>query len=688
MKLKTTYISLISLLTLSSCSSDLLDIINPDNWGKTPISLSASAEQTGSFSRAGFTSANTRIIAKIKSEKESENATETEWTVASLLASKDNDNNSESYSAVDYKLNESRFWDDTYGREAKVSVYAIAIADQETTLLNNETLLKGVSAANPWIKQTAENNADNLSFNFSVASDQNAVDTKCANYDLVYSNNIVKKSDEDNRLWFGHKDAGKFEKGQLHFNHALTKITVNLVSGEGFVDDNDFTADNTSVAFGNNVFKANTSGTFNIATGSWSNLKDEAIINMATANIVDDKNKVACISNCAIMMPGLVVTKANDQALTIIVDSNSYHVSQELLLKALKASKDIPADDKPASTATEYTLKQGKHYIFTINLNKTKVCAVRATLANWESVTGSVETTNARISISVSQAEGKNACNDVALYRLRDAGNTIITDEYVGKQWSGNYGTAATLTPNDENKKYSTNWFFDDNTSYYHFRTVKKDTEINYSANVHDDSYFTISCGTRGASDPHWGAPMGNATTTYSSDKGFSNIYQAIGPTLNDIDIIEQHMLSQINVQLNTTSGDDKVNLEDAQVVIENMYHQGHVLMGNGRVVPVTTSENAKADVVMTAPTGEETNFTYDVVPQVISRNNENVQLIITTKDNQKYVVNLSDVKNIPDWKPGHQYTYTFTLKKTGIANISVSLAPWQTEKASGDVWL
>ena len=686
MKLKTTYISLISLLTLSSCSSDLLDIINPDNWGKTPISLSASAEQTGSFSRAGFTSANTRIIAKIKSEKESENATETEWTVASLLASKDNDNNSESYSAVDYKLNESRFWDDTYGREAKVSVYAIAIADKETTLLNNETLLEGVSAANPWIKQTAANNANNLSFNFSVASDQNAVDTKCANYDLVYSNNIVKKSDEDNRLWFGHKDAGKFEKGQLHFNHALTKVTVNLVSGDGFVDANDFKAENTSIVLGNDDFKANTSGTFDIATGSWSNLKDETLLTMAATDVEDNVNMI--ISNSALMMPGLVVGNANDNAITITVNNNLYYVSQELLLKALKASKDIPADDKPEPTATEYTLKQGKHYIFTINLNKTKVCAVSATLADWEAITGSVETTNARISISVSQAEGENACNYVALYRLRDAGNTIITDEYVGKQWSGNYGTAATLTPNDENSKYSTNWFFDDNTSYYHFRTVKKDTEINYSANVHDDSYFTISCGTRGASDPHWGAPMDNGTTTYSSAEGFSNIYQAIGPTLNDIDIIEQHMLSQINVQLNTTNGDDKVNLEDAQVVIENMYHQGHVLMGNGRVVPVTTSENAKANVVMTAPIGEDNNFTYDVVPQVISRNNENVQLIITTKDNQKYVVNLSDVKNIPDWKPGHKYTYTFTLKKTGIANISVSLAPWQTEKASGNVWL
>lgn len=682
MKLKTTYISLISLLTLSSCSSDLLDIINPDNWGKTPISLSASAEQTGSFSRAGFTSANTRIIAKIKSEKESENATETEWTVASLLASKDNDNNSESYSAVDYKLNESRFWDDTYGREAKVSVYAIAIADKETTLLNNETLLEGVSAANPWIKQTAANNANNLSFNFSVANNQNAVDTKCANYDLVYSNNIVKKSDEeDNRLWFGHKDAGKFEKGQLHFNHALTKITVNLVSGEGYISPEDFTSQKTTVLFGNDDFKPYTSGTFDISTGSWSNLKDEALLTMNATDVTENQTKI--INNSCLFMPGLSIGTADDHAITITVNGNRYYVSQALLLKALKTSTDMPATDKPATDATSYILKQGMHYIFTINLNKTRVSFVKATLSDWQSVTGSVATTNARISISVSQAEGENACKDVALYRLRDAGNTIITDEYVGKQWSGNYGTAATLTRNDEDSKYSTNWFFDDNTSYYHFRTVKKGTEINYSTNVHDDSYFSVSCGTRDNSDPHWGAPINEkGENTYTYKEGFSNIHHAIGATTDDIHIIEQHMLSQINVTLTTTTGNDKVNLEGAKVEFANMYHQGHVLMGNGKVVPVTTGEDAKSNVEMTAST--DNTYNYDVVPQDLS----SVELIITTKDNNKYNVKLYNIDKISEWKPGHIYNYTFQLTKAGIVNVSVSLAPWKEESANGSVWL
>lgn len=681
MKLKTTYISLISLLTLSSCSSDLLDIINPDNWGKTPISLSASAEQTGSFSRAGFTSANTRIIAKIKSEKESENATETEWTVASLLASKDNDNNSESYSAVDYKLNESRFWDDTYGREAKVSVYAIAIADKETTLLNNETLLEGVSAANPWIKQTAANNANNLSFNFSVANNQNAVDTKCANYDLVYSNNIVKKSDEeDNRLWFGHKDAGKFEKGQLHFNHALTKITVNLVSGEGYISPEDFTSQKTTVLFGNDDFKPYTSGTFDISTGSWSNLKDEALLTMDATDVTENQTKI--INNSCLFMPGLSIGTADDHAITITVNGNRYYVSQALLLKALKTSTDMPATDKPATDATSYILKQGMHYIFTINLNKTRVSFVKATLSDWQSVTGSVATTNARISISVSQAEGEDACNDVALYRLRDAGNTIITDEYVGKQWSGNYGTAATLTQNDEDSKYSTNWFFDDNTCFYHFRTVKQGTAVAYS-DTDKDSYFSVSCGTRDNSDPHWGAPINEkGENTYTYKEGFSNIHHAIGATTDDIHIIEQHMLSQINVTLTTTTGNDKVNLEGAKVEFANMYHQGHVLMGNGKVVPVTTGEDAKSNVEMTAST--DNTYNYDVVPQDLS----SVELIITTKDNNKYNVKLYNIDKISEWKPGHIYNYTFQLTKAGIVNVSVSLAPWKEESANGSVWL
>jgi hypothetical protein len=381
-------------------------------------------------------------------------------------------------------------------------------------------------------------------------------------------------------------------------------------------------------------------------------------------------------------MPGLSIGTADDHAITITVNGNRYYVSQALLLKALKESKDIPADDKPASTATEDTLKQGKHYIFTINLNKTRVSFVKATLSDWQSVTGSVATTNARISISVSQAEGENSCTDIALYRLRDAGNDAITDDYVGKIWNGNYGSAATLTANNEQNKYSTDWFFDDNTCFYHFRTVKQGTVVAYS-DTDKDSYFSVSCGTRDNSDPHWGAPINaKGENTYTYKEGFSNIHHAIGATTDDIHIIEQHMLSQINVTLTTTTGNDKVNLEGAKVEFANMYHQGHVLMGNGKVVPVTTGEDAKSNVEMTAST--DNTYNYDVVPQDLS----SVELIITTKDNNKYNVKLYNIDKISEWKPGHIYNYTFQLTKAGIANVSVSLAPWKEESANGSVWL
>jgi hypothetical protein len=141
-------------------------------------------------------------------------------------------------------------------------------------------------------------------------------------------------------------------------------------------------------------------------------------------------------------------------------------------------------------------------------------------------------------------------------------------------------------------------------------------------------------------------------------------------------------MLSQINVTLTTTTGNDKVNLEGAKVEFANMYHQGHVLMGNGKVVPVTTGEDAKSNVEMTAST--DNTYNYDVVPQDLS----SVELIITTKDNNKYNVKLYNIDKISEWKPGHIYNYTFQLTKAGIANVSVSLAPWKEESANGSVWL
>lgn len=91
--------------------------------------------------------------------------------------------------------------------------------------------------------------------------------------------------------------------------------------------------------------------------------------------------------------------------------------------------------------------------------------------------------------------------------------------------------------------------------------------------------------------------------------------------------------------------------------------------------------------------------YTFAVVPQSLSRNFDStsdadyVGIFIQTPDhNQYYVVKdlskikattVSDTRNqaqnadIKRWYPGHRYTYTFTISKTKIENVTATVADW-----------
>jgi hypothetical protein len=56
-------------------------------------------------------------------------------------------------------------------------------------------------------------------------------------------------------------------------------------------------------------------------------------------------------------------------------------------------------------------------------------------------------------------------------------------------------------------------------------------------------------------------------------------------------------------------------------------------------------------------------------------------ELVAETVSSDK---NQSAGKAIARWYPGHTYTYTFTLNKQGIQNVTASLTPWIEVKATG----
>ena len=355
------------------------------------------------------------------------------------------------------------------------------------------------------------------------------------------------------------------------------------------------------------------------------------------------------------MLPDYYISStAQTNMLTFIIDNNQYFITQDKMYEALKDASGMTKKD-----GNGITMEQGLNYKFYITVNKTGVKDITATVQGWENVNANPYTpSNARIEIKgVYDSQSGEYNTDYALYRALDE-SPEISDDYKGKNWQTGY-----------EKKGTDDWYYESNKSYYHFRTVTPAIETITKAT---NDYFTVTSGT---TDYHWGAPMTDKPE-YDVDKGYADrLLHAIGPNTNtSINITDEHVMSNIIITLKS-SGDGAVNLTGCQVTITNFAKDGTVLMGTGLVTPSTTL----GDMPMS---GTSPTFTNYVVPQLTA----NIGLIIETADGNKYIISdLSKIKTndatnateISRWLPGSQYTYTFTLSKTGVSGFTCTVEGW-----------
>ena len=238
-------------LVSAACSNDLENDGNAtDPSNKTAISFVG--EDNAAMTRYGFAT-NTHIAMHIRSNKNGSttdgNVRETR-TMASALA--DATLSDASFSSIEAPSNENvRYWDDAYGRSAQLSVFAVAVPGKDYTLKNDGKSLTDLLAGNG----TWSTGALSEEIAWTVSADQSGAKV-IANEDLTYSNNIsatgkggaksynytssAYDTANDGCLQFRLKDdtmqdgPGKFDQGNLKFNHALSRITVNLVKGTGY----------------------------------------------------------------------------------------------------------------------------------------------------------------------------------------------------------------------------------------------------------------------------------------------------------------------------------------------------------------------------------------------------------------------------------------------------------------------
>ncbi len=707
------------MLALPACRQEE-PLSTPESRSQSPIELTVGI--TGANSAATKTvitsednpygheattfGANTTLYMVMKSDNATESESKYTRTMGTVAASA---------SSVAFATGYVRFWEDSYSRDSKLSVYSACVPGKASALN-----IGGGSdySSNTWIPSIATTIAWPM-FSGSVAS-QTA--DFIANQDLCFSNNVSKHSSDDRMIFY----AGRFTTGNMIFYHALTRITFRIKKGNGWgTDPFSFTNANENI-----VLKGfNATGTFTISSGEFTSSSTADITQLVLTDHRNEVNPTCQYELDGILLPGSLLEGTATDQVYFTIDENRYHLTKNQLRAALDGKKlsNNTTTALEVVGAVEKKMRPGVHYIFDLTLGKKEVDKITASVVPWEVVEATTTPTNARIEVSLLDNGNKVTADpaDFDLYRTAHTEANITDTAADYTEWTTNYtisGNKAILKPGaieDGHMVYTallTNdpeevpWYWPDNKTFYHFRTVKP---INHT--VHNDStygdYIDLTTAAPGYTDVCWGAPFygidvaGGARLTYDiSTHGFDGttphqISKAIGPTNGTINLEMFHMMSDVSIKLTTTTGADAVNLDGATISLSNIYPTGIVRMGTGLVEPTGSVGDVATSLTYTDLSKDSKVDNYGFVPQDLTM----VVLTITTADHNQYIVPMKDVVSsnytnylianpytetggkINRWYPNFKYNYTFNLTKTGITQITATLANWETVNAGDD---
>lgn len=429
----------------------------------------------------------------------------------------------------------------------------------------------------------------------------------------------------------------------LPYSHAMSKITVNVTADEGFADKANFGSSVLTLKHMQTKSSVNApAGTVTASTVT-DDVKD--IITWKSAT----ESKTATFQ--AIVAPGTNLSVGNFIATISNVDGNNYNVPittamltgwEDKLTPANKVSYGDVAEAKTRATINEakgYLTQSGVHYVLNVTIDKQKI-TVRATLADWDKVTA---TSGAQI---------------------------VFDPDVTGK---GNIATALQTGGFDVYKSSSASDFSQKSTTLTYADSKWSYSPIIYWAGQGDASYFrAVSPKDRDNETLNQGVDLLWGT---SGDA-------AITPRTGDVKLDFEHLMSKLCIKLETTTGDDKVDLTDATIKITNMATTATYSIVDGTVTADSPAETMLSD--------KSSGFTETVIPQTIGND---ARVIITLKDGTTYSLQLNGcvatgtTNPVSEWLKGKNYTYTIKLTKQEIT-FSAVVKQWVDATASGSATL
>ena len=658
----------LSFCALVSCSEELSEevtsFINDTFDGREMINLSGEGNSAtrAAITRAGFDKTNeTEVLIKMVAEDGRENPATARNTITKATASvSKTDPNSLlgadfEYSEIEFKNDaDKRYWDDAFGRNTKLSVYAVAVPGKsgmiETNTTDGALLAKDGSVVDTDINpqwNSSESNTNQVEW--TISPEQSS--TTQANEDLTYSNNIQdgknggrytwnftddkQKMDDGYLRWIvnpndANKTTGKFDQGHMIFKHALSWITIKLTEGEGFdhTINTDFIWTGGESEQNIKLFGFTLHGTLDVKNGTWTSTdedkKEITKLNETTNTSATTTTRIVH----AYCLPGRDLSAATGNVIKFQIDHNDYYVTGTQIVKAIQDYyKGAGKNETNASTYQSFTtMKEGANYVINLTVGKKKIENITAHVAEWEIVNSdNIEPSNIHTTFTLTDNSNSELLDtdDAAKFSIYRA-KQYLTDDFIYDNAPANYTWATGYTVGDEADKnnsvtatktygtgyWNTTWYWPDNRTYYHFRAVGDYAGNALASNFvkkDENDYFEITSGTN-YKDYIWGAPFSTTSNIgYSKSTGFDNektnyhqIYQAIAATDSPIKMLMFHMTSQIFVKVQTVEDDEpnKVELykDDINKTIVNVLRfkkDGKVLMGNGLVSAISADVTA-----------------------------------------------------------------------------------------------
>lgn len=488
------------------------------------------------------------------------------------------------------------------------------------------------------------------------------------------------------------------KEARLEFQHVLSKVTFNVTAGQGF--------NGTFWDYPTIYLTRNKTGE---TADEWCYKNGKIDIKAATAT--HDGSTLGTVLLNPILRDGSIYTEAaiiypgsdfggnNDVIAKINADGNIYYVTAEKIRAAINGT---------TGHAGDYTTKPGYNYIFNITLNKTDI-VVTATITDWNTVTADPVEPKIVVSAEVGKEDDKTKkLTDFRFYRNAD-----------GASEQGKY-TALADADNPETNDIA------DGTTTWKFYEVGTSTETSLYWPNHSTHYFfrgvypSATTVTEGGGTSSYIA-VNNAkyvAATFPSDLMIGAPEIASGTKCDNpdhtpvdmstngicartgaINLNFKYMMSQVEVVLKTTNGNDKVELNDqTKLELTNTICSRNIYLGTRSTGYETVTRQLYTMHMKGSATADQVTFHDAIVPQQLkftsAGNSDNMRFKVTiTNTNGTNDVYYADVKpirvggsDISNWVSGTHYKYELTLKKTGLS-VTATITDWTTITGSDDIW-